>query len=1544
MAKKKSIKMNRKMKRSARRTVGILTLIMALIVAAIPTPSARAVGEDAGDGTGTSSVPVQTYPVSDNPNEYPTGMEKETIAPISIGSDRYSAIMIYQTSAGDYEMWNAYEFGLVNVSGSHTGVITDYNPVFQPQNGTLTINPNVVTNYPKFTGDEISAFFENNDTPLTELELKRYYAEEYTAAETTYNSEKADYEKAHDQWIRDGGTDASYPEPTFTKTFPADYIAHTAQELPFASKLSYFCDHYKETGNRNLESIHDQGYRLQEVTDKTVDSAPGTDGSISNTTVFIPFKEPEIPNNDVSTGFYGTGKYDIKYIGEKAFAGASNIDKIVIPSEILQIGDSAFEGADVVEVTAYAGTIGNRAFKNCGSLLQVEIDAGSTKVIGTECFYGCNRLSSIKFPRSVEKIGKGSFAYCAGLSSVDMSGIDQRLVIDDYAFYDCYSLNEVNFCDLTTKIGNAVFALESGINGSWTSVVLPPRVSELGEYVLSGRTNLTSVVMPEDYGKQKETTIGKGFFRNCSNLKYVEFPAVNGSCGHVTFDKTTFEDVQTPDFYIRGPEKNGAGNTASPRSSAWSSGITYVFNDNPTDPASGTDHWEVSSGTYRFAIDDNGVLTECILLDDEVFKNGVKDDTTGEYITPPGQIIIPANVGSMTVTGIGPECFSDEEIYKNLRILRIEDGGQVASIADNAFEGYPVLETVYIGNSINAIGNSAFKDCKKLTTVVFSTPAGGYGNFTIGSDAFATGGEKLTFYGDIVRDYAPFSWAMNPDNYMNKEKMIRVCYKSGTPEYPNLTVIRDNQSGYVTLVDYPHYDELPDSVKEKYENGTDADGNGMDALEYRLLQNVLHIVIPDGVESIDVSGYLKAENENGNNVRAYLLSSSDDRYYYDTYRREGLFNGYYGDDGKGAVDAREYPDNDGRELVAKGNDRILSVQMSSVKYLPDRAFESCENLDAVALGDAMEDVGTAPFTGCRNLASVGGNSKYTCNNGIIFAANDTGLTIVECLPSRGSVTGSPYVDSDSDTSIPNVTQIADGAFENCASIISVDLSNATKLTRIPDCCFKGDTNLIDVILPDTVRDIQEEAFADTRKYVTVTIPAKEVDIADDAFSEPAILRSYEGSAVEKYADRRGHTFKPIDDSYKVTFLDYDGTEISVQYVEEGRAAEEPEHPKRDDGYIFDTWSQSFSNVTSDLIVVAKYKWDTEKYPGTTPGMPGGPGRGTPTPTPNGTPTPTPNGTPAASGTPAAGSPTPTSAATNNSNQKFRLNVENGSGDGTYTAGTTVIITADTPPSGQRFDKWTSIANDFNITSVTSSITTITMPSHDLTIVANYTSGASAGTNGSDTNTNGNNTTISTNTNGNGNSSAGTTVDITKPGISDTGVASATVEGSTDNFVVKITDTAEARAAVEAALINEYGTLDGLRYFAMDISLYDSTGTNKIQDTSNLAVNITMPIPDELRQYAGNNQVAGVVNGNVLDKLSPRFTTINGVPCISFTATHFSPYTVYVDTSNLSQGVVDSTPKTGDPIHPKWFLAIGLACTSMILLLKKDKRQTNTKTA
>jgi hypothetical protein len=59
-------------------------------------------------------------------------------------------------------------------------------------------------------------------------------------------------------------------------------------------------------------------------------------------------------------------------------------------------------------------------------------------------------------------------------------------------------------------------------------------------------------------------------------------------------------------------------------------------------------------------------------------------------------------------------------------------------------------------------------------------------------------------------------------------------------------------------------------------------------------------------------------------------------------------------------------------------------------------------------------------------------------------------------------------------------------------------------------------------------------------------------------------------------------------SHTVTFVDYNGTVLKTQTVNDGSSATAPSSPGRD-GYIFTGWDVNFTNVTSDLVVTAQYK-------------------------------------------------------------------------------------------------------------------------------------------------------------------------------------------------------------------------------------------------------------------------------------------------------------------------------------------------------------------
>lgn len=62
---------------------------------------------------------------------------------------------------------------------------------------------------------------------------------------------------------------------------------------------------------------------------------------------------------------------------------------------------------------------------------------------------------------------------------------------------------------------------------------------------------------------------------------------------------------------------------------------------------------------------------------------------------------------------------------------------------------------------------------------------------------------------------------------------------------------------------------------------------------------------------------------------------------------------------------------------------------------------------------------------------------------------------------------------------------------------------------------------------------------------------------------------------------------PLEE-FTVIFKDYDGTVLKTDEVKSGKAAIAPENPYRD-GYKFTGWNQPFSNVISDMEIVARYQ-------------------------------------------------------------------------------------------------------------------------------------------------------------------------------------------------------------------------------------------------------------------------------------------------------------------------------------------------------------------
>ena len=584
----------------------------------------------------------------------------------------------------------------------------------------------------------------------------------------------------------------------------------------------------------------------------------------------------------------------------------------------------------------------------------------------------------------------------------------------------------------------------------------------------------------------------------------------------------------------------------------------------------------------------------------------------------------------------------------------------------------------------------------------------------------------------------------------------------------------------------------------------------------------------------------------------------------------------------------------------------IDISTTTVKTIPEGCFRNCESLTGkVILPSTASSIKSEAFKNDKKVnITIPASEVFIATDAITHGPNakkeaQDGLVTIRTYPNSAAAEYADYYDIECDTTLGKLWNVSFRDSDGSQIGTTIQVENGTVLSN------------------------EQKPANPTKTGYTFTkwISSSGVEIDGKIVADTTFFASYK-------AESGTH-----DGKYYVYFYDgVTGTQISKVEVEPGAAATAPTAPTHS-GYTFSSWSADFSKVTSDLSVIALYASNGGSSTSTSANNNNSGTKNSSTSSSNGSSS-------------SSSSSTSTSTSTSTSGATYTVTVVNGSGGGSFKQGTTVAVVAAAAPSGKAFSMWTVDPPAVVLVNAAMSATTFTMPASNVTVTAVYVDAAAATTAaGTSAKSSGSSTSVSANNSSNGGASTtngGNNAQVVidnVPEISNQDVATALVHGSSDEYVIKITKSDDATKAVESALKNRYGSLENLGYDAMDISLYDSTGTKKITDTKNISVDITIPLPDELRSYGGNN-LAGAVANNTLESLAPKFTTINSVPCITFTATHFSPYTIYVDKSNLDASeMLDATPKTGDPLNPKWFLAIGMACLSVILFLKKDSMQT-----
>lgn len=205
-----------------------------------------------------------------------------------------------------------------------------------------------------------------------------------------------------------------------------------------------------------------------------------------------------LPNSLKSIGAYAFAKTAcndfslpvyVTEIGEGAFEGCKNFQRLNLPRALRKIGKRAFRDCPLsgeLVIAYYVTEIGDYAFSGCTGLTKLNMKNSLLK-IGANAFNGCKNLKcELAIPSTVTEIGDGAFKECSMLSG--------RLTLP------------ANL----KKIGSKTFQNCNSFTGT---LVIPNSVTEIGQEAFSDCSRFTGLSLPNNLRK-----IEFGAFARCTNL------------------------------------------------------------------------------------------------------------------------------------------------------------------------------------------------------------------------------------------------------------------------------------------------------------------------------------------------------------------------------------------------------------------------------------------------------------------------------------------------------------------------------------------------------------------------------------------------------------------------------------------------------------------------------------------------------------------------------------------------------------------------------------------------------------------------------------------------------------------------------------------------------------------------------------------------------------------------------------------------------------------------------------------------------------------
>lgn len=324
------------------------------------------------------------------------------------------------------------------------------------------------------------------------------------------------------------------------------------------------------------------------------------------------------------------------------------------------------------------------------NIRSVVVEGGITR-LGNYAFCGCEAMTSIYLPESLEEIGRYAVAYCKSLTSLALP--DSVASIEYAAFYSCSSLKWLTLSDGLTEIPDLAFSGCAALE----TVSIPDGVTVIKKAFYG--TGLREVSLPEGL-------LELGGFEACANLKQIEIPQGVTVIGSSAFSGSGLTSVTIPGS-VRSIGEFTFSGCEGLKSAVLEEGVTAVSESMFRDCGSLR---QVTLPDSLTSID-HSAFYNCTGLEEIALPEGLKliearafENTGLSAVTVPGAV---TTMGAWAFTGC------------QKLVTAVLGSGRRDDISASAFSGCHSLTTVFIPKSVRMIYENSFEDCPSLRHIYY---------------------------------------------------------------------------------------------------------------------------------------------------------------------------------------------------------------------------------------------------------------------------------------------------------------------------------------------------------------------------------------------------------------------------------------------------------------------------------------------------------------------------------------------------------------------------------------------------------------------------------------------------------------------------------------------------------------------------------------------------------------------------------------------------------------------------------------------------------